>query len=62
MAISWVFYSLERVGETSENPFEGIPSDIPITTMSRAIEIDLLDILDASVIPSPIAAVNDIEM
>ena len=62
MIISWVFYAIERVGETSENPFEGLPSDIPITSMSRTIEIDLLDILDASIVPKPIAAVNDIEM
>ena len=62
MAISWVFNSIEKVGETSENPFEGIPTDIPISGMSRAIEIDLLELLDEPVVPAPMVAVNDIEM
>ncbi len=32
---------MERVGEASENPFEGEGNDVPITTMSRDIEIDI---------------------
>lgn len=39
--ISWVFNTMERVGEASENPFEGEGNDVPITTMSRDIEIDI---------------------
>ncbi len=62
MAISWVFNSIERIGESCENPFEGLPSDIPITTMSRGIEIDLLEMLDEENIPKPIPAIHDVEM
>ena len=39
--ISWIFHTMERVGEVSENPFEGEGNDVPITTMARAIEIDI---------------------
>lgn len=62
--ISWVFHTMERVGEVSENPFEGTANDIPITTMSRGIEIDLLEMLDlpAEEIPAPIPAHNHIQM
>lgn len=42
----WIFTTLERIGETSENPFEGSANDVPITSISRNIEIDLLEMLD----------------
>ncbi len=62
--ISWVFNTIERVGEVSENPFEGTANDIPITTISKAIEIDLLEIIDSDPeqIPKPLAPVMDIMM
>lgn len=60
--ISWVFNTIERVGEVSENPFEGTANDIPITTMSRGIEIDMLEIFDVENTPAPIEAKFDIQM
>ena len=53
--VQWVFHTMERIGRVSENPFEGTPNDVPITTMSRAIEIDLREMLDepAESIPDP---------
>lgn len=62
IAISWVFISMDRVGEATENPFEGGANDIPMTSMSRTIEIDLLEMLDAAALPEPISAVNNILM
>jgi ion channel-forming bestrophin family protein len=41
----WIFTTMEKIGESSENPFEGSPNDVPITTISRNIEIDMMDIL-----------------
>ncbi|MBC7893542.1 MAG: multidrug transporter [Sphingobacteriaceae bacterium] len=60
--ISWVFTSLEQVGESTENPFEGSPNDIPITSMSRTIEIDLRDMLDEKDLPPALQPVNNILM
>jgi ion channel-forming bestrophin family protein len=62
--ISWVFYTMERIGEVSENPFEGTANDIPITTMSRGIEIDLREMLDEpkDKIPEALPIINDIQM
>ncbi|KIO78208.1 multidrug transporter [Pedobacter lusitanus] len=62
MIVGWIFTSLEQVGESTENPFEGGPNDIPITSMSRTIEIDLLEILGETDLPPAIAAENDILM
>ncbi|MCU0360055.1 MAG: multidrug transporter [Bacteroidia bacterium] len=39
----WVFTTMERIGEVSENPFEGSSNDVPITAIARNIEIDLMD-------------------
>lgn len=43
--ISWVFMLMERVGDVSENPFEGMSNDVPITTISRGIEIDIREMI-----------------
>ncbi len=40
-AIGWVFHTMERIGRTGENPFEGTSNDVPISTIARGIEIDL---------------------
>lgn len=58
--VGWIFLVLDQVGESTENPFEGGANDIPITSMSRAIEIDLRDMLDEKELPPPITPVNNI--
>ncbi|GAO45520.1 bestrophin family protein [Flavihumibacter petaseus] len=58
--VSWVFTSMEKVGESTENPFEGSANDIPIATLSRTIEIDLRDMLGEKDLPAPIVATNKI--
>ncbi len=40
-AVAWMFHTMERIGRTGENPFEGTANDVPISTISRGIEIDL---------------------
>ncbi|MBP6185303.1 MAG: hypothetical protein KA479_10210 [Saprospiraceae bacterium] len=56
--ITWSFYLMEKIGDYSENPFEGTYNDVPITAIARAIEIDLLEMIDAPNIPPPMAAEN----
>jgi putative membrane protein len=41
VAVAWVFHTMERIGRTGENPFEGSANDVPISTIARGIEIDL---------------------
>jgi len=59
--VMWVFHTMERIGRVGENPFEGNSMDVPITTMSRGIEIDLREMTDETPtsIPAPIAAQYD---
>lgn len=51
MLISWMYTSLEQVGESTENPFEGSANDVPIAQMSRQIEIDLRQMLGEDELP-----------
>jgi putative membrane protein len=60
--VSWVFLSMEKIGEATENPFEGGPNDIPITALSRNIEIDLKEMLDEKEIPPAIQTIHQILM
>jgi putative membrane protein len=56
----WIFTTMEKDGEGTENPFEGSASDVPITWMSRMIEIDLRQMLGDTDVPPPITSVNGI--
>jgi putative membrane protein len=56
--ITWIFFLMEKIGDYSENPFEGTYNDVPITAISRAIEIDLREMIGDSDIPPPIQAEN----
>jgi putative membrane protein len=56
--VGWVFLTLERIGENTENPFEGGANDVPVTAISRTIEIDLLEMMDIPEVPKPVQPVN----
>ena len=58
--VTWGFHTLDTVGESSVNPFEGGANDIPITQISRMIEIDMRDMLDETNLPAPIVPMNEI--
>jgi len=59
--VTWAFHTLDTVGESSVNPFEGSANDVPITQISRMIEIDMLDMLNDP-LPDPITPRNNIVM
>lgn len=58
--ISWVYLSLEQVGESTENPFEGSANDVPISQMSRNIEIDIREMLGETDLPFALQPRNNI--
>ena len=60
--LAWVFHTMEAIGENTENPFEGGPNDVPITDLSRGIEIDIRQLIDDENIPAPYEWKNDIVM
>jgi ion channel-forming bestrophin family protein len=58
--ISWIYTSLDQVGESTENPFEGNANDIPISQMSRLVEIDIREILGEIDLPPALHVQNNI--
>jgi ion channel-forming bestrophin family protein len=52
--------SLEQVGESAENPFEGSANDVPISQISRTIEIDLREMLGETDLPEALTPMNNI--
>ena len=49
--IAWVFYTMEQVGDASEDPFENAINDVPLNTLCRNIEMDLRDLLAETNLP-----------
>jgi putative membrane protein len=58
--ISWIFLTMEQVGDTSEDPFEEGLNDVPMTALCRHIEIELLEMLGEENLPEPLQPVADI--
>lgn len=62
VVVSWVIHTMDKIGSITENPFEGGPNDVPITALSRTIEIDLRQLYDETVIPEALSPTNAILM
>ncbi|MDB5587346.1 MAG: putative rane protein [Devosia sp.] len=58
--LGWVYMSLDQVGESSANPFEGGANDVPISQICRDIEIEMRTALGETVLPTPLLPVNGI--
>jgi putative membrane protein len=58
--ITWVFTTMEGVGDSSEDPFERSMNDVPMNALSRAIEIDLRQVLGETEVPAKETAIDDI--
>jgi putative membrane protein len=53
---------MEIVGDYTENPFQGMANDIPMLSLCRTIEIDLLEMMGETDLPNPIEAKKGILM
>jgi putative membrane protein len=62
-SVAWMFHTMERIGRTGENPFEGTANDVPISTIARGIEIDLRQNLgeDKKDVPSQFPAEQGVQ-
>lgn len=58
--VSWMYTSLEQVGESTENPFEGGANDVPISQICRKIEVDLREMLGETDLPPLLQPANNI--
>lgn len=60
--INWIFYFSERNSDYTEKPFQGLVYDVPITNITRTIEIDMLQSIGVTETPEPIVAKNGVLM
>jgi ion channel-forming bestrophin family protein len=60
--VGWAFVTLDAVGESSINPFEGSANDVPITQISKMIETDMKEMLDDPNLPAAMVPMNNILM
>lgn len=56
--VGWIYLVMELNGDYSENPFQGLHNDIPMLSISRTIEIDLLQMFGEEDIPQAIQPKN----
>lgn len=54
VVVGWIYVVMEIIGDYSENPFEGLYNDIPMLSICRTIEIDLLQMIGETNLPTSI--------
>lgn len=52
--VGWIYVVMEMIGDYSENPFQGLHNDIPMLSLNRTVEIDMLEMFGENNIPEPI--------
>lgn len=60
LMISYAFFELDAIGDEIENPFDLQPNDLPLTAISRNIEINLLELIEDPDRPEVLKPVGDI--
>lgn len=59
---SWVFWTMEMIGDYSENPFEGLHNDVPISSMAIGIERDIRQMLEETDLPENMKPTEDLNI
>jgi len=54
LVISSVFFLIEKSAAHLQDPFSNRPSDTPVTSIARTIEINIKQLLDEKEIPQPL--------
>ncbi len=60
--LGWIYVMMEVIGDYSENPFQGMPNNIPMLSLCRVIEIDLKEMLSEKELPPAVQAKNGVLM
>ena len=59
--VTWVFVTMEGIGDSSEDPFERSMNDVPMNALSITIERDLRQMLGETEIPDPEPVTDSIQ-
>lgn len=58
--ITWVFTTMEGIGDSSEDPFERSMNDVPMNALCRTIEIDLRQLLGDTELPAKETTIDNL--
>jgi len=58
--VGFIFLALDEIGRDLEMPFENLPYDIPLTAISRTIEINLKQMIGEKDVPAPLTPIDGI--
>jgi putative membrane protein len=58
--VGFMFLALDDIGRVLEAPFENLPNDIPLTAITRNIEINLREMIGETELPEPLAVVDGV--
>jgi putative membrane protein len=58
--VGFIFLALDKIGRDLEDPFDNTVHDIPLTSITRTIEINLRQMLGETELPQPIVPVSDV--
>ena len=56
--VSYTFFGLDAIGDEIEEPFGLLPNDLPLESICRRVEIDLLEALGETELPQPLKPVD----
>lgn len=58
LIVSYTFFGLDALGEELENPFGSGQNALPLSAMTRGIEIDIREMMGDTVLPEPMRPVD----
>jgi ion channel-forming bestrophin family protein len=58
--VGFIFLALDKIGRDLEDPFENSIYDVPLTSISTTIEINLRQLLDETTLPEPAKPINGV--
>ena len=58
--VGFIFLALDQIGRDLEDPFDNRVHDIPLTSITRTIDINLRQMLGEKDLPSPVVPINDV--
>jgi putative membrane protein len=58
--VGFIFLALDQIGRDLEAPFENLPNDVPLTAITRTIEMNLKEMIGSQDLPVPGAPVEGV--
>jgi putative membrane protein len=58
--VGFIFLALDEIGRDLEDPFENTVYDVPLTSITTTIEINLRQLLGETTLPKPVQPVNGV--